>query len=336
MQIGKKVADWYRREGRNMPWRDTKDPYAIWIAEVVFQQTRIAQGQDYYYRFMERFPDVYSLAAAEQDEVLKYWEGLGYYSRARNLHAAARQVVEDWKGIFPESHRELIRLKGVGDYTSRAISSFAFGEKVGVLDGNVLRVMSRVLADSSPINEPPTRKKFQTIVDDWVAEVDSREFNHGIMDIGATICTPLRPACLFCPLESACMAKAVSRVHSFPVKTKKLKRKKRYFYFFIHRNQDGEIAIRQRSQKGYWGGLWEIPNIEVEEKEWTKQVLALPASFHHSFKHVFTHFDMMIHVFETESLPEGQEEEIQFIAIDKIPIFAFAKAVLKIFEHCEI
>ncbi|MEM6261214.1 MAG: A/G-specific adenine glycosylase, partial [Bacteroidota bacterium] len=214
---------WFDQHGRKLPWRDTHQPYQIWIAEVILQQTRIEQGIGYYYRFLDRFPNVESLAAATEDEVLKYWEGLGYYSRARNLHAAGKTLHHDMKGIFPENHQELLKLKGIGPYTARAISSFAFGEPVGVLDGNVLRVVSRVLGTEAPINKPQNRTKFQQVVDSWVADYPSRDFNHAMMDLGATLCTPTKPGCMVCPLIGVCQAYQKGLTGRIPVKEKKLK-----------------------------------------------------------------------------------------------------------------
>ncbi len=330
--IGKKIISWYAEQGRELSWRETKDPYKIWIAETILQQTRIQQGIQYYYRFMERFPDVVMLAEAEQDEVLKYWEGLGYYSRARNLHAAARQLVEDFGGNFPHHHDQLMLLKGVGPYTSRAISSFAFGQATGVLDGNVMRVMSRLLSDPSPINEQKTRKSWQLIIDDWVAGHDSRDFNHAMMDLGATICTPTNPGCLICPLMDGCKAYKEGTIGFLPQK-KKLKRKVRYFQFVILYNEKDEIGIQKRPEKGLWGGLYEVPNREVSLHSWEKGEITKGLHFHHELKHVFTHFDMMIKVYEGPAAHWEGSPNIQFIPIDKISIFAFAKGVLKIFER---
>ncbi|MEL6653623.1 MAG: A/G-specific adenine glycosylase, partial [Bacteroidota bacterium] len=233
MSIGQAIVDWYEKNGRDLPWRETRDPYPIWISEIILQQTRIATGIAYYHRFLERFPDLPTLAAAEQDEVLKYWEGLGYYSRARNLHAAAQQLMNEYDGVFPDHYSELLKLKGIGAYTARAIGSFAFDNPTGVIDCNVLRVMSRVLNDFSPIDVPATRKQFQQIIDKWVAEVPSPPFNQGIMDIGSTICTPTKPACLICPLLSHCEGYQQGSLHLLPRKAKKLKRKDRYFHFYL-------------------------------------------------------------------------------------------------------
>ncbi|MCL4157136.1 UNVERIFIED_CONTAM: hypothetical protein GTU68_054336 [Idotea baltica] len=332
MSIGKIIVDWFEISGRDLPWRETKNPYYIWISEVILQQTRIAQGIEYYYRFIERFPDVFQLAEAEQDEVLKYWEGLGYYSRARNLHAAANQIVNELEGKFPEHHAELIKLKGIGPYTSRAIGSFAFGNETGVIDGNVLRVMSRVLNDFSPIDQQRTRKSFQTIIDQWVKAVDSRRFNHGLMDIGSTICTPTQPGCMICPLEQECEGRKAGTLHLLPRKEKKLKRKIVYLNFYIILNSSSEFLIRQRSEKGIWGKLWEIPNEEVKEEAWTQRITSHKSEHLMEFKHVLTHLDMMIHVFAVPFEESPQWDGVQFISKEKIPIFAFSKAVLKIFE----
>jgi len=333
MQIGKLVTDWYAAHGRHMPWREGQDPYRIWVSEVIMQQTRIEQGEGYFYRFVDRFPDLASLAAAEQDEVLKYWEGLGYYSRARNLHAAARQLVETHGGQFPSHHEALLTLKGVGPYTARAIASFAFGQQVGVLDGNVLRVMSRLLNDFSPVNRPQTRRKFQHLIDGWVAGQDSRSFNYGMMDIGATICTPTQPGCLICPLEAVCQGRKAGSVQLLPQKDQKLKRKVRYFNFYLILNEKGEVAIRQRPTDGFWGGLWEIPNEETKRKAWEKKESEGGGRFLFELKHVFTHFDMMINTFMLSAGAAPAFEEVQFISTDKIAIFAFSKAVLNIFEN---
>ncbi len=331
--IAFQLLEWFKDHGRTLPWRETNNPYFIWISEVILQQTRIEQGISYFYKFIERFPDVYSLAEASQDEVLKYWEGLGYYSRARNMHHAAKHIVDQWKGTYPTHYNDWLALKGIGPYTARAIGSFAFGNPTGVIDGNVLRVMSRILADTSPINEDSTRKKFQTIIDNWVQGYPSREFNFAMMDLGATICTPTKPGCLICPLNKECHAFQQGQTQLLPVKKKKLKRKTRYFHFYIIEDHTGKIAIRQRSQKGLWGGLWEIPNEEVDHKQWKEKSDTIESKFLFRMKHVFTHFDMMINVFSVIDSQPRIERIGQFISKDKIHIFAFSKAVLNIMQR---
>lgn len=328
--LAQRLIDWFDVHGRKMEWRDTFDPYLIWIAEIIFQQTRIQQGLAYYQRFINRFPDVNSLAQADLDEVLKHWEGLGYYSRARNLHKTAKLLVEAYCSTFPDDYRELLKLKGIGPYTARAIGSFAFGNPVGVLDGNTLRVVSRVRGDFTPIDQSSARKSYQEQIDTWASSVNSRRFNHGMMDLGATICTPTQPACLICPLEAFCIARKEGSTALLPVKSKTLERPTRYFNFYLIFNGNEELAILKRPEKGLWGGLWEIPNEEL-----TYDIWSTPAkeTFLGKFKHAFTHFDMLIHVHALDTLPKRMDatENLTFIPKDKISIFAFSKAVNNIF-----
>lgn len=336
-QKAEAVTRWAEQEGRQMPWRETKDPYRIWIAEVVLQQTRIEQGIAYYERFLARFPDVQSLASASTDEVLKAWEGLGYYSRARNLHHAARELVLRYNGRFPEDWRELIKLKGIGPYTARAIGSFAFGNPVGVLDGNVLRVLSRVTGEMEPVDQPATRRRLQEEIDRWVKGSDARSLNFAMMDIGATICSPKRPACLICPLEPHCIARHQGLTALLPQKKAKALRPVRYFHFYVVSNAKDEIAVRQRPANGLWGGLYETPNLEVPQEYWALQQDALGGSLRTTFKHVFTHFDMMLAVYsiEAEALPP-ELGQAHFIPRLNISNFAFAKAVNKIFAELQV
>lgn len=323
--IAGRIVAWFEENGRKLAFRETQDPYKIWVAEIVFQQTRLAQGMGHYERFVARFPDVKSLAEAAEDDVLKHWEGLGYYSRARNLHAAAKMIMSDFSGALPRHYTQLLALKGVGDYTARAIGAFAFGNEVGVIDGNVLRVMSRMLSDFSPINDAKTRAKFQQIVDSWVQGADARAFNNGMMDIGSTICTPTKPACLLCPLEAVCEARKQGSVELLPIKVNTLQRKTRYFHFFLQYTADGKIAIRRRPTDMFWGGLWEIPNEEVAESDWKKIEGATAVG---TLKHVFTHFDMHIAVYQQAATTS----EDLYISPHQINDYAFSKAVLKIFE----
>ena len=324
------VTEWLGRAGRNMPWRNTRDPYQIWLAEVILQQTRIETGVAYLERFLQRFPSLEALAAAPQDEVLKAWEGLGYYSRARNLHAAAAQLLSEFGGKFPSSVPDLLRLKGVGPYTARAIASFAFDAEVAVLDGNVMRVVSRLLGSASPIDLPATRQEFQLRLDAWVKGHNSRAFNHGMMDIGSTICTPTMPGCMVCPLESRCVARAEGITHLLPVKGKKLIRKLRFFDFYLLHGPEG-LLIRQRPAQGLWGGLWEVPN-EEREAEQDGQLRQPEARLLGTGKHVFTHFDMAYRVWEApvRKIPEWTGAEFQ--SWEKIPTFAFPRAVLNMFD----
>lgn len=249
-----RILHWYRLNGRDLPWRHTHDPYAIWLSEVILQQTRIEQGRDYWLRFMQRWPRVTDLAAASEDEVLLMWQGLGYYSRARNLLAAARQVVA--QGGFPSDFKGLKALKGVGDYTAAAIASIAFGQPVATVDGNVYRVLARHYGIDTPIDTAAGRKAFSTLAQSLLPEGQAGTFNQAMMDFGATCCTPKAPRCSQCPLEATCEALHSHRVEQLPVKKKSAQVLERYFQY-VYLRCNGCTAIHRRQGGDIWQGLYE-------------------------------------------------------------------------------
>ena len=260
MSFTSTIIQWFRENGRELPWRETRDPYAIWLSEIILQQTRIEQGRPYWERFMQRWPRVEDLAAASEDEVLREWQGLGYYSRARNLHAAAKQVVA--MGGFPTTIEGLRTLKGVGDYTAAAIGSFAFGLPAAVVDGNVFRVLSRHFGISTPINTTEGKKEFALLAQELLLPALNREgqgaglYNQGLMDFGATLCTPQSPQCQQCPLQETCVALHEGRITTLPVKERKLTVKERHLtYIYIKCN--GYTAIHRRPAGDIWQGLYE-------------------------------------------------------------------------------
>ena len=261
--ISNLLQDWYVRHRRMLPWRDSNDPYAVWVSEIILQQTRVNQGQDYFLRFMKRFPDVKSLAKAPEDEVLKTWQGLGYYSRARNLHAAARQVMEQFGGIFPSSHNEILLLKGVGEYTAAAVASIVFGLPYPVVDGNVYRVLSRLFAIEEPIDSASGKKLFAETAASILDRQDPGNHNQAIMELGALVCTPRLPRCQECPLQASCLAFERNDVSRFPVKKGKTIQKARYFNYF-HIEQNGYTFIKKRERADIWKNLYEFPLIETE------------------------------------------------------------------------
>ena len=226
MNLAKTLLIWYRQNKRDLPWRHTRNPYLIWLSEIILQQTRVAQGLSYYMRFTERFPTPAALAEADEDEVLKYWQGLGYYSRARNLHAAAKSM----QGVFPSTYEGVRALKGVGDYTAAAICSFAYKMPYAVLDGNVYRVLSRIFEIQTPIDSPAGKKEFSALAQKLLDKTHPDDYNQAIMDFGATVCTPVSPQCLLCPLADRCQAHLHGRVENFPVKQQKTKVASRYFF----------------------------------------------------------------------------------------------------------
>lgn len=325
MNFSAVLLDWFARNGRDLPWRDTSDPYAIWLSEVILQQTRIAQGRDYWVRFMKQFPGVNDLAAASEDEVLRLWQGLGYYSRARNLHTAAKQIVA--LGRFPDTFEEIKQLKGVGDYTAAAIASIAFGLPVAVVDGNVYRVLSRYFGIETPINSTEGKKEFAALAQSLLPKDAPSAFNQAMMDFGALQCVVAPGAtkgedqlsfkiCVDCPLIESCAAYRTGRVNELPVKLKTTKIKTRHLtYIYIRCN--GETAIRRRASGDIWQGLWEpylaadveltgdksfdagFPSIAGAERDF------LPVLLRRNFKHVLTHRILLadFYLLETDSKP---------------------------------
>lgn len=284
MEFANTIISWFQENGRALPWRETKDPYAIWLSEIILQQTRIAQGWEYWERFMAQYPKVEDLAAASEDEVLRLWQGLGYYSRARNLHAAAKQIVA--LGKFPDTLEDIKALKGVGDYTAAAIGSFAFDIPAAVVDGNVYRVLSRYFGIDTPINSTQGKKEFAALAQSLIPASDAAAYNQGMMDFGAIQCTPQSPKCLLCPLAETCVVLREGRVEELPVKLKTLKvQTRRLNYIYIRCN--GEIAIHRRGEGDIWQGLWEPYNVSgLPALPTFEAPLVLKAK---DVKHVLTH-----------------------------------------------
>lgn len=264
MEIADILIHWYTENKRLLPWRETTDPYRIWISEVILQQTRVVQGLAYFNRFMERFPDVQSLAEAAEDEVMLYWQGLGYYSRARNLHAAAKEIMARFGGVFPDRHEEVLSLKGIGEYTAAAICSFAWKQPFAVVDGNVYRVLSRVFGIDTPIDSVGGKKEFSELATILLDKQRPDLYNQAIMDFGAIQCSPKQPNCLYCPLRDRCVAFSSGLVDRLPVKEGKTVVKPRYFnYFHIH--TQGVNLLKRREDKDIWQNLYEYPLIETPQ-----------------------------------------------------------------------
>lgn len=307
------LLQWYSQNGRSLPWRDTTDPYPIWLSEVILQQTRIQQGWAYWERFMHRWPTVEQLASATEDEVLRLWQGLGYYSRARHLHEAARQIVK--RDGFPKDYASIRQLKGVGDYTAAAIASFAFGEPVAVVDGNVFRVLARVFGVDVPINTTEGKKTFTTLANELMAKDQPAAYNQAIMDFGAVQCTPKSPRCELCPMIEMCEARHSQRVDELPRKTQKVAVKTRFFSYVLLRC--GEyIAVRKRPAGDIWQGLWEPYLLETETKAGVDVVAqhcqewGVPSLVKEDVRHVLTHRVILADFYLIElsnrpSLPES-------------------------------
>ena len=268
------LIDWYARNGRDLPWRNTTDPYRIWISEIILQQTRVAQGYDYFQRFMQRFPSVEHLAAASLDAVMQQWEGLGYYSRARNLHAAAQEIVR--QGGFPTDYAGVRALKGVGDYTAAAICSFAYGLPTAVVDGNVYRVLARYFGIPTPIDTTQGKKQFAALADELIDAHRPAAYNQAIMDFGAVQCTPRSPRCLLCPLADSCAALAEGTIDTLPVKSKKTAVTHRWFVYLIFQTDDA-LWVHRRPTGDIWAGLYEPPLLEFSAPADLAEVAQHPA-----------------------------------------------------------
>ena len=299
MDFSRTILHWYAENGRDLPWRRTRDPYAVWLSEIILQQTRVAQGLAYWERFMDRFPTVDDLAAAPEDEVLRLWQGLGYYSRARNLHTAAKQIVA--MGGFPDTLEGIRSLKGVGDYTAAAIGSIAFGLPAAVVDGNVYRVLARYFGIAAPVGTTEAKKEFTALANRLLPADAPAAFNQGMMDFGATCCTPANPACLTCPLQPSCQAFRDGRVDLLPVKKEAAKPVERHLSY-VYIRVDGFIAIHRRGSGDIWQGLWE-PWLTDEVPADARQLVK-------GFKHQLTHRTLFADFYLWEpstrpSLPEG-------------------------------
>ncbi len=266
MSFSQKIIHWYSANKRSLPWRNTTDPYKIWLSEIMLQQTRVAQGMPYYERFIEHFPTVHDLANASEEEVLKLWQGLGYYSRARNLHATAKLISEKYNGQFPDNYKGLLELKGVGDYTASAIASFCFKEAQPVVDGNVYRVLSRYFGIDLPINSTEGIKYFKALALKVMDADQIADYNQGIMEFGALQCAPKNPYCLHCPLNDSCVALQKGKIDELPVKLKKTKVKERYFNYLVVLDKEDSFEIRQRRGRGIWQNLYEFPLLETERE----------------------------------------------------------------------
>ena len=310
--VSEKLIDWYEHNKRDLPWRHTDNPYLIWISEIILQQTRVNQGMDYYLRFVDRFPDVQTLAAADENEVLKYWQGLGYYSRARNLHRAARQIMEIYSGQFPISHSEVLCLSGIGDYTAAAICSFAYDHSYAVVDGNVYRVLSRYFGIETPIDSTEGKKLFSQLAKEILSPSHPGIHNQAVMEFGALQCVPANPDCEGCVLRDSCVAFESNRVSLLPIKDKKTKVTKRHFNYLYIRYGDSTF-LQKRTKKDVWQNLYEFPLIESDHLFEVDELLNNPAfnaliegvqvnlrSVSPIRKHILTHRQIFARVFVIE------------------------------------
>lgn len=268
MNFSKLLISWYLQHKRDLPWRNTTDPYPIWLSEIMLQQTRVAQGMPYFLSFITSFPTVFDLADAEEQQVLKLWQGLGYYSRARNLHQTAKYIAKELNGVFPSTYQGLLQLKGIGDYTAAAIASFSYNEVVPVVDGNVFRVLSRYFNIDTDIANSSAKKEFASLAFELMSKDNPAKFNQAIMEFGALQCVPKNPNCSVCVFNTSCLALQQNKVADLPVKSKKVKVTKRFFNYFVLQDDLENTLLQKRTAKGIWYNLFEFPLLETtDEKE---------------------------------------------------------------------
>ena len=327
-----KINKWYYKHKRELPWRNTKDPYKIWLSEIILQQTQVKQGLPYYQKFIKRFPSVSELANANEEQVLKLWQGLGYYSRARNLHFAAKQIHQ--AGFFPKEYKDIINLKGVGEYTAAAIASFAFKLPYAVVDGNVFRLLSRFYGIDTPIDTSKGKKEFSEIAQTLLVKEEPDTHNQAIMEFGSQMCKPKQPNCNSCPLRDECVAFANNTTHLLPVKQGKVKVKTVFFEYFFFK-MDGYTLVNKRTDNGIWQNMYEFPLITNEElknneeilnhnqfESWIKGIDFSVESIS-EFKHILSHRKINARFWEIKcqkTLPESNFKKIEIERIHKLAV----------------
>lgn len=329
----KSLIQWFQTEQRVLPWRENQDPYRVWISEIMLQQTRVDTVIPYFNHFLSNFPDPESLAEADEQAVLKAWEGLGYYSRARNLQNAVREVVTEYNGIVPDNPEDLGKLKGVGPYTKGAILSIAYDIPEPAVDGNVMRVLSRILTVEDDIAKQSTRKLFEAIVRELISQEDPSSFNQGLMELGALICTPKTPSCMLCPIQEQCKAFDAGRETELPVKSSKRKQKKSPYLLLIIQNEKGEVLVEQRPDTGLLASLWQYPMVPREDldleaaKHWFYGEYGLEIEWGDTLgeiKHVFSHLIWEMEIVQARIVAGSLDfERAHFADVEQIDKFPF-------------
>lgn len=335
-KLARDLIQWYDDHQRDLPWNKTHDPYRIWVSEIILQQTQVQQGLPYYHNFVIKFPNVSALAEADLNDVLKAWEGLGYYSRARNLHKGAKFVIQNFDGKLPENRKDLLTIPGIGPYTSAAIAAFAFGQKEAAIDGNLMRVLTRLHTFPGDIHKASTRKDLENMALNDMGHADPAAYNRAMMDLGSSICTATNPDCNNCPVRAHCRAFATGQVSEFPFSTKKVVKKKRYLHYLLCLTPDAQgIRYHQRDDSGIWKGLYELPLIETEKqkklKTWSLDGENREIENIDKRKHLLTHRTLYITFYRP--LEEKIPKEIVSAALAKtafpVPIRTFLNGQIK-------
>ena len=340
------LISWFRKEQRDLPWRKDKDPYKIWVSEIMLQQTRVDTVIPYFYRFIEKFPTPKHLAYADEQEVLKVWEGLGYYSRARNLQSAVKEVVENYDCKVPNDKKELSNLKGVGPYTTGAILSIAYNQPEPAVDGNVMRVMSRIFSIWEDISKVKTRKLFESVVKNIISTEYPSDFNQALMELGAIVCTPTSPSCLLCPVREYCCAFHEGVQEDLPVKAKKKPPKEIYLNAVVLMNEEDKVLIQKRPDKGLLANLWEFPNYEIvdefdpheQTKQYMKEQFQLSINdirYLTTVKHVFSHLVWNISVYKGSTTGNviNDQPSCLFVDLGELKNYPFPVSYQKIIQE---
>lgn len=338
MQNVLEIVSWYKKNLRPLPWRDTKDPYKIWLSEVILQQTQVVQGLQYYYTFIGEYPQIKDLAMAKEQDVLKLWQGLGYYSRARNLHKTAGIIHSEYQGVFPDSYEELIKLPGIGDYTASAILSFAFGKPYPALDGNVYRVLSRYYGIRLAVNDSANKPVFMEILNELIQTADPSDFNNAMMELGAMVCKPDNPACNACPVSAGCYARMEGIVGQLPLKKIRPPKKKRYFNFFYVRHEE-QVYLQKRTENDIWKNMYQLPLTESDQLphsgEQTQVLLAIlkpnqqfRVVQHVEMKHILTHQEIYARFTELHFNVEPKFNTIHILKVNLDDVLKYPMPVL--------
>lgn len=333
--FGSKLTAWYEINQRDLPWRHTHDPYRIWLSEIILQQTQIKQGLPYYIRFVETFPTLADFYAADTDHILKLWEGLGYYRRALNMIKGAKYMVEEYKGKFPSTYKELINVPGIGDYTASAIASFAFDQPEMVIDGNVIRVMTRHHFIDSPVHLSSTKRAIREALQEVFVPSKHYAFNQGIMELGATVCKPKKPLCSVCPVEQSCIARAKDIPEDFPIKQAKKTVQQRYFHFFIHRDTEHIYLTKRTDPNDIWYQLYTLPSFStLNQEEHLSFVKSQGKSPLHSTTHLLSHQKLFIYLWDTT--PKSHTNQSKPYLKEQLSQLSFPKPVVSILNLLEL
>lgn len=330
MNFSRKILDWYDLNKRDFPWRLTDNPYVIWLAEVIFQQTRIDQGMAYFHRFIERFPTVQDLANANQEEVLKLWQGLGYYSRGRNVHFSAQYIVNELGGQFPNSYKEWLKIKGVGPYIAAEVASVCFGEPIAAVDGNVQRVIARFFGVLSPVNETIGSREISALANEYLDKIRPGDFNQALMDFGSLMCKPKSPLCLQCPLSEGCWAFRNGQQDVLPVKRKKIKVRHRYFHYVVHlKNQ--KLAMNKRGAGDVWEGLFQPLLVEAKTLNDEVSEFGIEGYLLSESTRQLSHQKLFLKFWVSDRYPETLFDSIEWVSVNDISSLPVPKSIEQLF-----